>query len=861
MIKSPTRAKPTKRRSLSTLITRIIVFVLAPIILGIFVQSYYFSKQIIWQEVDRTKQQTSALILNIFDSHFEALEIHHNGNAKSDVVLGFYTKHDAEALNYFFLSVDKSDPSHTPEFRLLTDHQGIVWEDNNAHFYGINESILDSLTRKVTFSNNWYYIKTPTPMGERHLLMRKVPVLEPKTGEVMGHLYSTVVLDGNFGLMEKLKNKGNIDNVVLVADDTPLASSLAGDESYKIFDVLQRKQSKQKLAELLVIKAPIEVNASQTDLALLTIQNNQNVVMLQLQHVLAMLASVIGMIIIALLTKEWIENRLGRELGTLMSYTRAAREDKAFERFGGSDIEEFDHIGLTLENTIEELEAQKRSFRDLFNFALSPIMVWSENGILIQINPAAKRELVVEADVETMHPVFNSFKEKLLPHLKMAAQGATLTGVNVPIDKKIYRWNLSPIRVEDDISGIIVQGQDITALIEAEKQSNLARQEAEKSAQTRADFLAKMSHEIRTPINGILGGAQLLKNSATTQEQRNQIDVLRHSGEHLLAVLNDILDFSKIEQGKFRIRKHSFSFAETIRTLDNVYRPTCEIKGVDFIIENHLPAHMEIFTDQIRLNQILFNLISNAVKFTPSGSIRLTANLEQFSGTENSVLWVEVADTGIGIETEKIEQMFEPFVQEEATTTREFGGSGLGLTIVKSLVDMLEGDVQITSQKGKGTTFVVSLPVRESEKVQTESEIVATIQPADLFDTSLKVLLVEDNHTNAFILKAFCQKYEMQVDWAKDGLEAITLLEQHTYDLILMDNQLPHLGGIETTEEIRKTLKLTTPIYACTADTSQETSNALIAAGANYVLFKPIKEKMFYEALVHFKHHFLLERR
>ncbi|NMS52878.1 histidine kinase dimerization/phospho-acceptor domain-containing protein, partial [Vibrio parahaemolyticus] len=142
------------------------------------------------------------------------------------------------------------------------------------------------------------------------------------------------------------------------------------------------------------------------------------------------------------------------------------------------------------------------------------------------------------------------------PHLRMAAQGATLTGVNVPIGDKVYRWNLSPIRVDGDISGIIVQGQDITTLIEAEKQSNLARKEAEKSAQARADFLAKMSHEIRTPINGILGVAQLLKDSVETEEQNNQIDVLRHSGEHLLAVLNDILDFSKIEQGKFNIQKH-----------------------------------------------------------------------------------------------------------------------------------------------------------------------------------------------------------------------------------------------------------------------------------------------------------------
>ncbi|MDV6252390.1 quorum-sensing autoinducer 2 sensor kinase/phosphatase LuxQ [Vibrio sp. EA2] len=852
-----TNTSTRKRRSLSTLITKIIVLVLAPIILGIFVQSYYFSKQIIWQEVDRTKQQTSALILNIFDSHFAAIQIHHDSNSKSDVVLDFYSKRDEEALNFFFLSIDQSDPSHTPEIRFLTNHQGIIWDDGNAHFYGINDSILDTIASSVTFTNNWYYITSLTPMGARHLLVRRVPVLEPKTGEVMGYSYNIVVLDNNFGLMERLKNEGNVDNVVLISNNLPLANSLAGDESYKIFDVLKRRESQEKLDQLLIIKTPIEVNAANTDLSLLTVQDNQSVVTLQVQHLLAMMASVIGMILIALLTKEWIENKVAEQLDSLMSYTRSAREEKGFERFGGSDIEEFDDIGTTLENTFEELEAQKRSFRDLFNFALSPIMVWSEAGVLIQINPAAKKELVLENDVEVMTPVFKSFKEKLLPHLRMASQGATLTGVNVPIGEKVYRWNLSPIFVDGDLSGIIVQGQDITTLIEAEKQSNVARKEAEKSAQARADFLAKMSHEIRTPINGILGVAQLLKGSVKSQEQSNQIDVLRHSGEHLLAVLNDILDFSKIEQGKFNIQKHSFSFTDTVRTLENIYRPICESKGVELVIENQLDPKVALFTDQVRLNQIMFNLLSNAVKFTPSGCVRLSAELDQFEGVENSVLVVEVSDTGIGIDPNKLDQMFEPFVQEEETTTREYGGSGLGLTIVKSLVDMLEGNVQVHSQKGVGTTFVVTLPVKDRERILHANKPNQRVNPEELFNEALKVLLVEDNHTNAFILKAFCNKYGMQVDWAKDGLEAIERLKHHTYDLILMDNQLPHLGGIETTKEIRRNLKLGTPIYACTADTAKETGDAFMEAGANYILLKPIKESAFHDALLDYKRRFI----
>ncbi|MDF2155335.1 quorum-sensing autoinducer 2 sensor kinase/phosphatase LuxQ [Vibrio sp. CAU 1672] len=856
------KVTPAKRRSLATLITRIIVLVLAPIIFGIFIQSYYFSKQIIWQEVERNQQQTSALIHNILDNHLAAIQIHQDSNARSHAVSGFFGQPDLDALNYYYLSIDQNDPSHTPEIRFLADHNQIIWDDGNALFYGLNEAALESLANKINYSNNWYYLSPQTLMGQRHILARRVPVLSPQASEVLGHSYIAIVLDNNFALMEKLKSDSNVDDVLLVVGDRTLAKSVDKNHAYNVEDIGVGSESQYLLDSLLVIRTPIEVNSVTTELTLLTVQDNKNVVTLQFQHGLALLVSVIGLMMIALLSREWIESKLTRALDSLMSYTKSARGESGFARFSGSDIEEFSHIGYTLERTFEELESQKESFRDLFNFALSPIMVWSEQRILIQMNPAARKELVVERDdtCDTMQPVFQLFKHKLSPHLTMAAQGATLTGVNVPIGDKIFRWNLSPIRVEGNVSGIIVQGQDITTLIEAEKQSNLARREAEKSAQARADFLAKMSHEIRTPINGILGVAQLLKDSLSDREQQKQIDVLCQSGEHLLAVLNDILDFSKIDQGKFNIQKYPFSFSNSIRTLENIYRPICDKKGVMLEIDNQLADNLEIYSDQVRLNQILFNLVSNAVKFTPSGTISLSASLVQDGDVNDSVLKVELQDTGIGIDGKKLDQIFEPFVQEEETTTREYGGSGLGLTIVKNLVEMLNGSITVSSQKGHGTRFVLTLPVKAQHKSYSTRAVENSLPASELFSEKLKVLMVEDNHTNAFILKAFCDKYKMQVEWAKDGLEAIRLLKANSYDLILMDNQLPHLGGVEITQEIRQTLKLGTPIYACTADTQQETSDAFIAAGANYVLLKPIKEKALHQAFVDFKQRFWVER-
>lgn len=850
-------AASIKRQSLATLITRIFLLVLGMITIGIFIQSYYFSNKIINQEVLRTKQQTSALVRNLFENHLVSLQIHHDNSAKSSAVFNFFSQKDSENLDFFFLSVDQADPSHTPEFRFLTDASGVIWDDGNGHFYGVNEVILAKIARRVAFNNNWHYLSMLTLMGPRHLLVRRSPVIDPNSGEVRGQFYVTMVLDNNFPLVEMLESGSNSDSILLLAEQNTIAHSMNGNETYDVDTVVELKDAADNavMHDKLVSQTAIRINSSDTPLSILAVQDNSHVASLQRQHYLGIVFSILLMLMLSMAIRVWIQNRVANALSTLMNYSRFGAAGERFQRFLGSDIVEFDHIGHTLEDTFEQLESQRRSFQDLFNFALSPMMVWSENGLLIKMNPAARKELVVDSldQPEMMHPVFHSFKQLLLPHVSMAGQGATLTGVNVPIGDKIFRWNLSPIMVEHGISGIIVQGQDITTLIEAERQSQLARREAEQSAKTRADFLAKMSHEIRTPLNGILGIAQLLKRSVQGEENLKQVDVLCHSGEHLLAVLNDILDFSKIEQGKFNIKKRQFSFADTLYTVENIYRPICRAKGVVLSIQSALPQTYQLCTDQVRLNQILFNLINNAVKFTTHGHIDVTFSLTSSEPTAQK-LEIRVADTGIGIAQDKLESIFEPFVQAESITTREYDGSGLGLTIVKNLVEMLGGEIKVKSELGQGSEFCVLLPTSDSDHVEANSGV--AVKPEKLFAQPLKVLLVEDNHTNAFILKAFCQKYRMQVEWVQDGTLALEKLASETFDLVIMDNQLPKMGGITATKLIREDLKLATPVYACTADTQEETKRAFLSAGANYVLVKPIKEEALYRAFVHFKQHF-----
>ncbi|CCN80945.1 efflux RND transporter permease subunit [Vibrio nigripulchritudo] len=565
--------------------------------------------------------------------------------------------------------------------------------------------------------------------------------------------------------------------------------------------------------------------------------------------------SMFTMFALALLTRQIIQRLVSNELKSLMEYTRSAGDRIESSEFQGSSIYEFDHVGHTLEKTFEELREKDKSFQDLFNFSLSPIIVWDTEGGVLRMNPAAERALNSKLDMSDseIDDRFKSFQSKVAFYLRMVMTGETLMGVNVPIENKIYRWNLSPLEFDNEIHAIIGQGQDITTLIEAEKQSNLARIEAERSAVARADFLAKMSHEIRTPLNGILGITQILQSTLDKPENKEKVDILYQSGEHLLTVLNDILDFSKIEQGKLNIEFNEFVFRDLVKSLETIYMPLCVNKGLSLEIQNEIPEKQIIRTDQVRLNQILFNLLSNAVKFTSEGGVIVRFMMESHEPGKE-ILKLEVRDSGIGISESSLETMFEPFIQAESTTTREYGGSGLGLAIVKNLLDLMGGSIKVTSMQGEGASFYIQLPVTVVSQIQREEVEASNHEdPATLFDTSIRVLLVEDNKSNAFIAKAFCQKYGMEVDWAEDGLIALEKVQTQEYDLILMDNQMPNLDGVEATRRMRHEMGIETPIYACTADAFESTKNAFLEAGANFVIVKPLKEKPLYNAFHHFK--------
>ncbi len=389
-------------------------------------------------------------------------------------------------------------------------------------------------------------------------------------------------------------------------------------------------------------------------------------------------------------------------------------------------------------------------------------------------------------------------------------------------------------------------------LTDAEKQSRLATIEAEKAASIRADFLARMSHEVRTPLNGILGVTQLLKTTLHDDKHKEQVGVLSACSEHLLAVLNDILDFSKLEYGNFQINKSTFDLIDSINAIEKMYRPLCDEKGLLFSVEHNLKNNTYVYSDQVRLNQIIFNLLSNAVKFTTYGNITVRLN---FYSTDQSqcLLNVEVSDTGIGIEESEQENIFQPFVQSYSGLSKTHSGTGLGLSIVKNLVELLGGTITLHSKVDCGSTFRFEIPISlvDGKNVfltehRSDNEILH-------FDVPPKILLVEDNKTNAFIAKAFCEKFGLLVTWVIDGDEAIKMASESEFDLILMDNQLPSKDGVEITRILRDKYKVLTPIFACTADGSKETQKAFLQAGADFIIVKPIREEKIHQALLFFK--------
>ncbi|MDG3413009.1 ATP-binding protein [Vibrio parahaemolyticus] len=368
---------------------------------------------------------------------------------------------------------------------------------------------------------------------------------------------------------------------------------------------------------------------------------------------------------------------------------------------------------------------------------------------------------------------------------------------------------------------------------------------AERAAKAKSSFLAAMSHELRTPMNGVLGISQLIAEETKEPVTKEHIKVILDSGQHLMTILNDILDFSKVEENKLELEEAPFHLEQVLTPVCSAIQPLIDEKSIELIVENDVLNNTEFTGDCARLRQILFNLAGNAVKFTNEGHVLIRTELN----SEDKHLLIIVSDTGIGIAPDKQGRVFNSFEQADSSTTRRFGGTGLGLAIVKKLTELMGGSITLKSVEGVGTQFIVTLPIpwNESEKPSPQHTPVQTRSTQNL-----RILLAEDNRVNALVAKGFCEKLGHTVDVAENGLVAVEKARDNDYDLILMDNHMPEMNGVEATRFIREKLRVKTLLFAYTADVFREAHDHFIATGADHVLTKPLQRESFADALKQF---------
>jgi signal transduction histidine kinase/CheY-like chemotaxis protein len=386
---------------------------------------------------------------------------------------------------------------------------------------------------------------------------------------------------------------------------------------------------------------------------------------------------------------------------------------------------------------------------------------------------------------------------------------------------------------------------DLSAWKKIEAELRAAKESAEAHSTAKSQFLANMSHEIRTPLNGVLGMAQALDADELSQPQKEKVGVILDSGKSLMALLNDVLDLTKIEAGKMEISAVPGDFLHTMKRTRQLFQSTAEEKGLDLLVRYDSNFPQRLSYDPTRVRQCVSNLVSNAIKFTSSGRVEISLSSRRLDARDHLVV-VEVSDTGIGMAEETVGKLFSVFTQADGATTRKFGGSGLGLAISRQLARMMGGDITVTSQLGKGSTFSFTFRAHEAAAATPSSGPAPSriAEPPRKSLRGMRVLLTDDNAINRQVIKLFLAPQGCDIVEATNGKEALDLLAQHAFDIVLLDVHMPVMDGKEAIGRIRAEPRWRNlPVIALTADAMSGDRERYIALGMTDYVSKPVDQR------------------
>lgn len=474
-----------------------------------------------------------------------------------------------------------------------------------------------------------------------------------------------------------------------------------------------------------------------------------------------------------------------------------------------------------------------------------------ENATRIFVSPSAKDILGYDPYELTNKSSFNFILDEDLERVREITRSVILNGKPATIEFRMRRkdgtiiWmesNSNPYFDEvENMVGFQTSARDVTKRKEFEQSLREAKEKAEEATMAKSKFLSMMSHEIRTPMNAIIGFTNLLLNSEPRADQKESLEILKFSGENLLTIINDILDFSKIESDKIELESIDFDLHKLVMNIKNMLEQRMTQKGVDLIFNYHQNLPRIVKGDSVRIAQVITNLAANAIKFTEAGTVQVSVTSKGILGNMHQVHFA-VKDTGIGIESHKIESIFERFAQADSDTTRKFGGTGLGLSITKSLLNLMNSEIHVESEVGKGSTFSFELLLEEGCARLPKVSSVEKHDHENFSTNGITVLLVEDNRVNQIVASKFLRGWGIRVETANNGREALEMIQQKSYDLVLMDVQMPVMDGYEAVSCIRSLNKpyfKEVPIIALTASAMHGMREKVLEVGMTDFISKP----------------------